>query len=179
MHTFHSQQWLPLPTELVFAFFSNPANLPRLMPSWQRARIEKASIVAPTSLPATSPLTSVFSNIAAGEGSRITLSFRPFPLSPLRLQWQAEIDSFVWNDSFSDLQLRGPFAYWRHTHALTTETRISESGDAIPGTLLRDEVRYRLPFGKLGAMVHPVIARQIARTFEYRHRRTRELLLPR
>lgn len=177
MHTFHSQQWLPLPTELVFAFFSNPAHLPRLMPSWQRARIENASIVSPALPPATSALTSTFSNVAAGEGSRITLSFRPFPFSPVRLQWQAEIDAFVWNDSFSDIQLRGPFAYWRHTHTFTPETRIGESGDALLGTLLGDEVRYRLPFGKLGALAHPLILRQISRTFDYRCRRTRELLM--
>jgi hypothetical protein len=27
-----TQQWVPYPVELVFAFFANPANLPHLMP---------------------------------------------------------------------------------------------------------------------------------------------------
>lgn len=177
MHTFHSQQWLPLPTELVFAFFANPANLPRLMPAWQRARIEKAIIVPPPPAPNNSALNDATSALAAGAGSQLTLSFRPLPFSPVRLRWQAEIDSFVWNQHFSDVQLRGPFAHWHHTHRLTPETRIGKSGDAIPGTLLQDEVQYRLPLGVLGDLTLPLIARQLRSTFEYRHRRTRELLI--
>ncbi len=176
MHTFHSQQWLPLPAELVFAFFANPANLPRLMPSWQQARIEKAIIVPPPPPLTASALTDVFTRLAAGTGTRLTLSFRPFPLSPVRLRWVAEIDSFVWNALFSDIQLRGPFAKWHHTHKITPETRIDESGAAIPGTLIEDEVQYQLPLGKLGNLAHPLIARQLRSTFEFRHRRTRELL---
>lgn len=177
MHTFHSQQWLPLPAELVFAFFANPANLPRLMPEWQRARIEKAILVAPPPSPSRSVLSDASSVLAAGAGTRITLSFRPVPFSPVRLKWQAEIDSFVWNQHFSDVQLRGPFAYWHHTHKLTPETRIGKSGDAVPGTLLQDEVQYRLPLGVLGNLALPLIGRQLRSTFEYRHRRTRELLI--
>ncbi len=38
-HTFQTEQWLPFPVELVFAFFAYPENLPRLMPAWQKARI--------------------------------------------------------------------------------------------------------------------------------------------
>lgn len=164
-HTFRSQQWLALPTELVFAFFANPANLPLLMPSWQQARVEEASIVAPSAPP--HPI----STPVAGAGTRLTLSFRPFPFSPVRLQWQAEIDSFVWNSHFSDRQLRGPFAYWHHTHAITAEARNGRAG-----TLLEDEVQYQLPFGGIGGRAQPLIAWQIGKTFDYRHRRTRELL---
>lgn len=176
MYTFYSQQWLPLPTELVFAFFTNPANLSRLMPAGQRARIEKAIIVSPPPSLNRSALNDASSVLAAGAGTRLTLSFRPIPFLPVRLKWQAEIDSFVWNQHFSDIQLRGPFAHWHHTHTLTPEMRIRESGDATPGTLLQDEVQYRLPFGRLGDLALPLIARQLRSTFEYRHRRTRELL---
>ncbi|GGG77091.1 SRPBCC family protein [Edaphobacter dinghuensis] len=165
MHTFHSRQWLALPTELVFAFFANPANLPLLMPDWQQARIEEASIVAPPISP------HAISTPVAGAGTRLTLSFRPFPFSPVRLQWQAEIDSFVWNSHFSDKQLRGPFDYWHHTHKVTHETRNSEDG-----TLLEDEIQYRLPFGRFGNLASPLIAMQLRQTFDYRHRRTLELL---
>ncbi|WP_348269967.1 SRPBCC family protein [Edaphobacter paludis] len=176
MHTFHSQQWLPVPTELVFVFFANPANLPRLMPTWQQARIEEASIVSPPPLLKPSSLNNVFSVLAAGAGTRLTLSFRPIPFSFIRLRWVAEIDSFLWNHHFSDTQLRGPFAHWHHTHTLTPETRSDESGKPIPGTLVQDEVQYRLPLGKLGNLANALVARQLHRTFGYRHRRTRELL---
>ena len=46
-HFFQAEQWLPYPIETVFAFFANPENLPPLMPAWQKARIEKLSIVPP------------------------------------------------------------------------------------------------------------------------------------
>lgn len=146
------------------------------MPSWQQARIVKAIIVPPPRPLKTSALSDVFYTLAAGKGTRLTLSFRPFPFSPVRLRWEAEIDSFVWNDHFSDNQLRGPFAKWHHTHKITPETGIDESGAAILGTLIEDEVQYQLPLGKFGNLAHPLIARQLRRTFEFRHRRTRELL---
>lgn len=151
--------------ELVFAFFADPANLPRLMPAWQQARIEEASIVAPSA-----PSQALFTPMA-GAGTRLTLSFRPFPFSPVRLQWQAEIVSFVWNSHFSDTQLRGPFAYWHHIHTVNAE---SHNGEA--GTLLQDEVQYQLPFGRAGGVAQPLIAWQLGKIFSYRHRRTRELL---
>jgi ligand-binding SRPBCC domain-containing protein len=165
-HTFYAEQWLPYTVELVFAFFSNPENLPRLMPPWQETRIEDAHIIssARNTLHTTAP--------ATGAGSRITLSFRPIPYSPLRLSWEAEITEFVWNSHFCDQQLRGPFSYWKHCHTLRAEQRSS-----IPGTLLSDTATYELPAGKLGDIVnHVFIARQLRSTFAYRHKRTQELL---
>src|ERR1700710_2184838 len=103
LHTYQTEQWLPYPIELVFAFFANPENLPRLMPPWQKARIEEASFVPPPPLPGTPRPKS----IAAGTGTRLPLSFRPFPYSPIRVPWEAEISDFAWNNRFCDTQLRG------------------------------------------------------------------------
>ena len=171
MHIFHAEQWLPCPVEVLFTFFADPANLPRLMPRWQQARIEASSIVAPPA-----PDHALHRSIAAGAGTRLRLSFRPFPFSPIRLQWKAEITDFLWNHHFADTQLRGPFAYWHHVHTVTSEARANDAGVVIPGTLLRDEVRYQLPFGKLGDLAYPLAAGQLRRTFAWRHDRTRELI---
>lgn len=172
-HTYHSEQWLPFPINRVFAFFSNPENLPRLMPSWQQARIEEATYTDPPN----SNQASNFKGIAAGAGSRITLSFRPLPLAPIRISWDAEITEFVWNDHFCDHQLRGPFAYWHHCHSLHPESRPDGNGIHGAGTLLHDEVEYELPLGKLGDLANNLfITRQLRRTFAYRHKRTRELI---
>ena len=46
-HTFEASQWVPYPPAQVFAFFSDPQNLPPLMPAWQKARIEHAFLAAP------------------------------------------------------------------------------------------------------------------------------------
>jgi ligand-binding SRPBCC domain-containing protein len=170
-YTFHSEQWLPYPVDLVFAFFANPENLPRLMPAWQKARIEEATLAPPPPI-----ASSVLSSRAAGVGTKLTISFHPFPHSPSRILWEAEITEFVWNDHFCDQQLRGPFAYWHHCHRVQPQTRTDDSGAPISGTLLHDEVKYKLPLGKLGDIADSIIAWQLHRTFAYRHSHTLELL---
>src|SRR5271168_4083879 len=175
-HTFQSEQWLPYPIELVFAFFANPENLPRLMPAWQKARIEKISIAPPPPRPEPTAVSSI-SSIQAGANTKLTISFRPLPYSPIRVPWDAEISEFVWNDHFCDRQLRGPFAYWHHCHLIKPETRTEGSASPTLGTLLEDKVDYELPLGKLGDMANGfIISRQLHRTFTYRHTRTTELL---
>jgi ligand-binding SRPBCC domain-containing protein len=140
-HTFHSEQWVPYPRDRVFAFFADPANLPPLMPAWQRARVEKAPD-------------------AATEGSFITLSFRPVPLFPLRLEWDALITEFRWNDFFCDEQRRGPFKYFRHCHRIREERS---------GTVVSDDVEYELPFGVLGEVANSVMMKRQIRSL-FRHR---------
>lgn len=179
-YSYHSELWLPYPVELVFAFYANPENLPRLMPPWQKARIEEASFAPPPPRPVATDPSLRFSTIAAGAGTRIVLSIRPFPFCPVRLPWEALISEFAWNDHFADDQVRGPFAYWHHTHSVRSETRLDPTrigGDPIAGTILRDDVEYEMPFGKLGELAQRLfIARQLRATFDYRRDRTRELL---
>lgn len=181
-HIHRSEQWLPYPVDLVFSFFANPENLPRLMPSWQKARIEEAVFAPPPPAPTvTVPHVPIpqprLRSIAAGAGTRMTIIFRPFPYSPLRVPWEAEISEFVWNDHFCDVQLRGPFAYWRHCHHLHSEARTDASGQLLQGTLLIDEVEYELPFGQFGDLAQRLIlGRQLKSLFAYRHTRTSQLL---
>jgi len=153
-HSFQTEQWLPYPRERVFAFFADPANLPPLMPGWQRARVERALYVAP---PASST-----GGVAAGEGSLITISFRAIPWVPLRLEWDAYIVEFRWNDFFCDEQRRGPFKYFRHCH------RVRDERD---GSIVSDAVEYELPLGWLGDLANGlVMKRQIRALFSYRQR---------
>ena len=132
---FQTEQRLPYPIEMVFAFFADPANLPRLLPAWQHARIDESFLVAPQ--PPQQPFPG-FNRITAGSGTRVTLSFRPIPFSPIRVKWDALIEDFHWLEGFCDVQLRGPFRYWRHCHTLETHRN---------GTLLHDDVEYELPLG--------------------------------
>jgi ligand-binding SRPBCC domain-containing protein len=153
-HSFQTEQWVPYPREQVFAFFADPANLPPLMPPWQRARVERAKYVE-----ASHPGTAEF---AAGAGSLITLSFRPVPFFPVRLDWDALITEFRWNEFFCDEQRRGPFKYFRHCH------RIREERD---GTVVSDAVEYELPLGLLGDLANwLVMKRQMRGLFGYRQR---------
>lgn len=64
---------------------------------------------------------------------------------------------------FVDEQLMGPYSYWHHTHTFA----------ALPdgGTALEDVVRYAMPFGPLGELVHAlVVRRQLAGIFDHRRR---------
>ncbi len=174
-HSFEAEQWVPFPLEQVFAFFSNPENLPRLMPTWQKARIEEATFAPAPERPAASAGVR-FAGVVAGAGTKMTISFRPFPLAPFRIPWDAEITEFVWNDHFCDVQHRGPFAYWHHCHRLNAETR-EVDGVRTAGTRVRDKVDYEMPFGPLGEIGARLFgARQFKSIFDFRHERTAELL---
>jgi ligand-binding SRPBCC domain-containing protein len=164
-HHFTAEQHLPYPLEMVFSFFADPANLPRLMPNWQRARIEAANYIAPPPSPTAFPGSE---RITAGSGTTLTLTVRPFPFSPVRLRWDALIEDFRWLEGFCDVQTCGPFASWRHCHTLRATSY---------GTHLTDSVTYTLPLGPLGRLANAVgVRQQIAATFRYRQRRTLELL---
>jgi ligand-binding SRPBCC domain-containing protein len=172
-----TSDWTPYPVELVFAFFANPGNLPHLMPDWQQARVESSRFVAPPARPLASDPTLRFQSPAAGVGSEMTISFRPVPKLPLRIGWLARITEFVWNSYFCDEQVKGPFASWKHRHGIVSELRPGETGQAVRGTLVSDEVEYELPLGPLGTIAHGLfVRRQMEATFVHRRQRLEEIL---
>ena len=64
---------------------------------------------------------------------------------------------------FVDVQLRGPYALWEHTHTFEPD-----GPDAV---VIADRVRYALPFGPLGELAHAAfVRRDLQRIFEYRSR---------
>ena len=63
-------------------------------------------------------------------------------------------------ERFVDAQLAGPYRLWHHTHEFAPD------GDG--GTLMRDTVRYALPYWPLGEVAHPLVARDLAAIFDYR-----------
>jgi len=173
-HTHYAEQWLPYPVQTVFDFFANPENLPRLMPEWQQARIESAKIAPPPWRPGTDPNPSPAPGapVAAGKGTRMTITFLPFPHAPLRVPWDAEITDFEWDDHFCDVQHRGPFTYWKHCHRLEPQMR-----GVLPGTLLVDHIEYELPLGPLGDLANRLFVKaQMESIFLYRQKLTAELL---
>ena len=168
-HSFQTAQWVPHPMTTVFAFFADPANLPRLMPAWHKAQVEQSTIVAP---PQTDLLKPQSTRLEAGIGSAIKIIFRPFPLSPVLVRWKTSIVEFERDHQFCDEQSQGPFAYWRHCHRVSEEPR-----DGVEGTAVVDDLVYELPLGILSAPAHLLfVRRQIEGVFSYRQRRLLELL---
>ena len=85
----------------------------------------------------------------------------------VRLKWVTLITDYTPPELFADIQVAGPYKSWRHEHTF------EDLGDK---TLMRDRVQYELPFGILGSVTHRlVIAGQLKRTFDFRHRKIRKL----
>lgn len=168
-HVFESEQFLPFPREVVFAFFANPQNLPPLMPHWQKARIEEVTWQAPPQRPEGTP---ALPGVAAGDGTLLLITARGVPGLPLRSNWLAKIEDFRWNESFCDVQLMGPFAYWRHCHSV----RDAVSADGIHGTAIHDQVTYELPLSPLSEIGAPVAKAALAATFRYRQTQAESLV---
>jgi ligand-binding SRPBCC domain-containing protein len=168
---FETSQWVPFPVELVFAFFANPANLPHLMPPTLETRIEDVRMVAPPVRPVATDPARRFLSVAAGVGSEIMISFYPIPWVPRRLSWMARITEFEWNRHFCDEQVRGPFTIFRHRHGFCVE-----SSDGQEGTLVRDNIEFKLPYGWLGRIGEGMVRRRLEKSFTYRQKRLSEIL---
>lgn len=138
-HTLFQQQLVRTPVAQVFEFFSRPENLERLTPPDLGFQILTPS------------------PIAMKEGAVIDYTIK---LAGVPLRWTTLITLYEPPNRFVDLQLRGPYSYWHHTHTFT------ETPD---GTLLTDEVQYALPFGLLGELMRElVVRRQLEHIFRQR-----------
>lgn len=91
--------------------------------------------------------------------------FRWWMKSMIPFIWVALIDHNVPGREFSDLQLRGFFRYFHHTHTCEPEGA---------GTRYRDTIEFASPFGSL--IDRKLLLPQLRRTFAHRHRRMAELL---
>jgi ligand-binding SRPBCC domain-containing protein len=168
---FETQQWVPYPVELVFAFFADPANLPHLMPGKFETRIEDVRIEPPPPRPVAADASRRFKSVAAGVGSEILISFYPIPWVPRRVSWLACITEFEWNSHFCDSQVRGPFTVFQHRHGIVADFR-----DSQEGTLVSDVVEFELPYGWMGRIVGGMVRRQLVSGFAFRHKRLPEIL---
>jgi len=139
IYTLRSEQFVPRPLEEVFAFFSDAGNLQQITPSYL-----DFEIVTPR-----------------------PIEMRPGTLLDYRLQWHGlplrwRTKILEWNPphGFVDVQLKGPYKLWRHTHAFR-----SENG----GTLVSDTVNYELPLGPLGAIAYALmVGKDVEAIFDFR-----------
>jgi ligand-binding SRPBCC domain-containing protein len=147
VYTLHRELWIPQPLPKVFDFFSRAENLERITPPWMRFRI----LTPPP--------------IQMKQGATIAYALR---VRGIPLRWLTEIER--WNPPFEfiDVQAKGPYKIWRHTH------RFSE---VAGGTSIEDTVQYSLPFGLLGRLAHRLqVARDLSQIFDYRSQRVQALL---
>ena len=138
-HLFEQEQLIRRSRPEVFAFFADAANLERITPGSLHFEIRSPQPIA----------------VRAGATIDYDLA-----LFGLRFRWRTLIESFEPETGFVDVQTKGPYRSWRHTHQFS---------DAPGGTMVRDRVEYEVPFGPLGEIVRRLfVARQIRRIFVFR-----------
>ena len=85
------------------------------------------------------------------------------------LSWLTRIEEWVPGERFVDMQLVGPYKLWHHTH----EFRADWAG----GTVMRDTVRWALPFGPAGELARRAfVQRDLDGIFDFRRERVAQLI---
>jgi ligand-binding SRPBCC domain-containing protein len=121
-----------------FAFFADARNLERLTPPWLHFEILSPGAV----------------DLEAGSLIDYRLRLRGVPI-----RWQSEITVWQPPSRFDDVQRKGPYRLWEHTHSF------EPIGD---GTLVRDLVVYAVPGDVLVNRL--VVKPDLERVFDFRAR---------
>ncbi|HET9341339.1 MAG TPA: TIGR01777 family oxidoreductase [Candidatus Eremiobacteraceae bacterium] len=139
LHVFESEKRIASPLEEVFAFFSETRNLERLTPPELKWRI-----------------LSIASTMRLGTTVDYSLRVHSVPI-----KWRSLATEWVPDQGFTDVQVRGPYLWWKHVH------RFEREGS---GTLVRDRVEYALPLAPLGEIARSLVRRDIESAFAFRRR---------
>jgi len=133
----HTQLWLPARRDEVFPFFAEARNLEIITPKWLNFEV-----LTPDP-------------IVMCAGALIDFRIR---VHGIPVRWRTEIAEWNPPHAFVDVQLRGPYTLWHHTHTF------EEQGG---GTLCTDQVRYRPRGGAL--MNWLLVRRDLERIFAHRN----------
>ena len=142
VYSLHTKQFLPISLEEAWQFFSSPANL---------------SIITPPRLNF-----EILGNSGSDKmfkGQIIQYKITVLPL--VRMFWETEITEVTELQSFTDVQRKGPYAYWQHKHSFA----------AVKGGVeMTDALEYSIPFGLLGRLANYfLVGREVKSIFDYRY----------
>ena len=148
VHTLERTQIVRRPLAETFDFFVDPRNLKRLTPEYLGFRFLEPP---PAQLQT---------------GSAIDYQIR---LYGVPIHWRTRIEIVEAPTKFVDVQEKGPYALWRHSHIF------KDIGGRA--TEVRDRVEYAMPLGPLGEIAyHLFVARSLAQIFEFRERKLVEIM---
>ncbi len=146
LYQLHSKQAFPISKQKAWEFLSNPANLKVITPDHMGFHILSG---------ADRPMFS---------GQIIQYKVTPFP--GYTTKWVTEITHVKEGDYFVDEQRFGPYALWHHKHFIK---------DIDGGIEMEDIIDYKIPFGLLGQLAHPIIVKkQLKQIFSYREQKLTE-----
>lgn len=132
IYQFKSEHFLPITMDTAWEFFSSPGNLAKITPPEMDFK--------------------VLTHLGDEEiYNGMLIDYTVKPLFGVPLHWQTEIFMVDKPNCFADRQLKGPYTLWEHKH-----TFIEKEG----GVLMLDEVKYQLPLGILGQLVHSLLVKK-------------------
>lgn len=139
--TLRREQVLPAGPDDVFPFFADARNLEAITPPLLRFEV-----VTPGEVP-----------MQVGTLIQYRLTLRG-----IGVNWLTSIQEWDPPWRFVDVQVRGPYALWHHSHDFAA----TPDGKA---TIMRDTVRYAVGFGPLGAVAaRAFVHRDVASIFDFR-----------
>lgn len=138
-HILERTQIIARPREEVFEFFADAGNLEKITPPELNFHIISEQPI----------------DIKQGALIEYQLKLRGVPI-----KWKTEITEWNPPHSFVDTALKSPYNQWIHRHTFEE----SENGE----TVMKDIVRYRLPFEPLGDLAHWYVKRELKYIFDYR-----------
>jgi len=142
IYTFKQEQFVKSDMETVFEFFSRPENLEKITPPAM-----SFNIMTPRP-------------IEMKEGSIIDYTVK---IVGIPTRWRTVITSYKKNEYFVDEQRFGPYSLWHHKHFIK---------EIDGGIEMEDVVDYKIPFGFLGQIAHPLFVKNKLRDiFKYREKK--------
>ena len=141
IYNLQSKQKLPISVNKAWDFLSSPINLKTITPEYMGFNI----------------LSGADRKMYPGQ----IIQYIVTPLFGIKTKWVTEITHVRENKYFVDEQRFGPYALWHHKHFI----RPIEGG-----VEMEDIIDYKIPFGLIGQLVHPIIIKpKLKEIFDYRH----------
>ena len=141
IYNLQSKQKLPITVNKAWDFLSSPINLKTITPEYMGFNI----------------LSGADRKMYPGQ----IIQYIVTPLFGIKTKWVTEITHVQENKYFVDEQRFGPYALWHHKHFI----RPIEGG-----VEMEDIIDYKIPFGLIGQLVHPIIIKpKLKEIFDYRH----------
>jgi ligand-binding SRPBCC domain-containing protein len=147
-HHLERSQRVEAPVEAAFDAYGDATNLEPMTPPWLHFHVRNPA------------------GLVLREGTVLEYRLR---LHGVPIRWRTLIKAWEPPFRFVDVQLDGPYALWKHTHEFEPD------GDGA--TVVRDRVRYAIPFGPLGSLAHLLfVRRDLRRIFDFRRDALAEVL---
>ena len=148
IHTVKYEQFVPVDLATAWEFFSSPKNLAKITPQHMGFQITNKYDVG---------------KMYPG----MLITYKVSPLLGIKLDWCTEITHVKDHCYFVDEQRFGPYALWHHKHFIKPIHK---------GVEMIDIIDYKIPFGILGQLVHPIIvAPKLKEIFEFRKHALNEM----